>query len=51
MKFQPIYYRESSVAFFGKRGIAWHGTMLHADVDKKGMVYMIDKMVILIEQH
>ena len=29
MKYQPIAYRETTVGHFGKRGISWHGAMVH----------------------
>lgn len=28
MKLEPILFRETSTAFFGKRGMSWHGSML-----------------------
>ena len=28
MKMQPIYYRETTLEHYGKRGMSWHGAML-----------------------
>lgn len=29
MKVEPIYFRETTVEHYGKRGILWHGCMAH----------------------
>lgn len=28
MKFEPVRYRESSMEFFGKRGMSWNGSVV-----------------------
>lgn len=29
MKLEPLYYREKTVDHYGKRGISWHGALVH----------------------
>jgi hypothetical protein len=42
MKFIPMYWRETTLQHFGKRGISWHGAMIYVPNEDSFDVYYVD---------
>lgn len=42
MKFIPMFWRETTLQHYGKRGISWHGAMIYIPNDDSFDVYYVD---------